>query len=90
MRQVARLAKPDLPTACLNTFCKMDSSNVLKIILNHKELNVKRKSGFVLMKERFKSENIEDENYLLTAIRYIHQNPLNPGIVTVKVYKSMT
>ena len=62
----------------------------IKIILNHKELNVKRKSGFVLMKERFKSENIENENYLLTAIRYIHQNPLNPGIVTVKVYKSMT
>jgi hypothetical protein len=37
------------------------------------------------MKERFKSENIEDENYLLTAIRYVRQNPLNPGIVIVKL-----
>jgi REP element-mobilizing transposase RayT len=41
------------------------------------------------MKERFKSENIEDENYLLTAIRYVHQNPLKPGTGTVKEYKSM-
>jgi len=65
-------------------------ANVLKIILNHKELNVKRKSGFVLMKERFKSENIEDENYLLTAIRYVRQNLLKPSIGTVKGYKSMT
>jgi REP element-mobilizing transposase RayT len=83
--QVIHLAKPDLSTACLNAFCKMDSSTVLKIILNHKELNVKRKSGFVLMKERFKSENIEDENYLLITIRYFHQNPLKPGIGTVKL-----
>jgi REP element-mobilizing transposase RayT len=42
------------------------------------------------MKERFKSENIEDENYLLTAIRYVHQNPLKPGTGTVKGYKLMT
>jgi len=41
------------------------------------------------MKERFKSENIEDENYLLTAIRYVHQNPFKPGTGTVKGYKSM-
>jgi len=40
-----------------------------------------------VFQERFKSENIEDENYLLTAIRYVHQNPLKPGIGTVREYK---
>ncbi|MBE7020014.1 MAG: transposase [Ruminococcaceae bacterium] len=34
-----------------------------------------------LFQDRFKSEPIEDEKYLLTAIRYIHQNPLKAEIV---------
>lgn len=34
-----------------------------------------------LFQDRFKSEPIEDEKYLLTAIRYIHQNPIKAGIV---------
>lgn len=34
-----------------------------------------------LFQDRFKSEPIEDEKYLLTAIRYIHQNPVKAGIV---------
>lgn len=29
-----------------------------------------------LFQDRFKSEAVEDENYLLSVIRYIHQNPL--------------
>ncbi len=33
-----------------------------------------------LFQDRFKSEPIEDEKYLLTAIRYIHQNPVKAGI----------
>ena len=34
-----------------------------------------------LFQDRLKSEPIEDEKYLLTAIRYIHQNPLKAEIV---------
>ena len=34
-----------------------------------------------LFQDRFKSEPIECEKYLLTVIRYIHQNPLKAGIV---------
>ena len=34
-----------------------------------------------LFQDRFKSEPIEDEEYLLTAIRYIHQNAVKAGIV---------
>ncbi|MFZ5945139.1 MAG: hypothetical protein ACOYVD_13635 [Bacillota bacterium] len=30
---------------------------------------------------RFKSENVESNSYLLTVIRYIHQNPVKAGIV---------
>lgn len=34
-----------------------------------------------LFQNRFKSEAVEDEKYLLTVMRYIHQNPLKAGIV---------
>lgn len=34
-----------------------------------------------LFQERFKSEKVEDGRYFLTALRYIHQNPLKAGIV---------
>ncbi|AJQ29423.1 transposase [Pelosinus fermentans] len=40
-----------------------------------------------VFQERFKSENIEDDSYLLAAIRYVHQNPVKPGIGTVDGYK---
>ncbi len=41
-----------------------------------------------LFQDRFKSEPIEDEKYLLTAIRYIHHNPVKAGIVeSVDEYK---
>lgn len=33
-----------------------------------------------LFQERFKSEAIENDSYLLTALRYIHQNPVKAGI----------
>ncbi len=39
------------------------------------------RSGHVFQ-DRFKSENVEDDDYLLTVIRYIHQNPVKAGIVT--------
>lgn len=40
-----------------------------------------------VFQERFKSENIEDESYLLAVIRYVHQNPIKPSIGTVEGYK---
>lgn len=35
-----------------------------------------------LFQDRFISENVEDTKYLLTVIRYIHQNPMEAGIVS--------
>ncbi len=35
-----------------------------------------------LFQDRFKSEPVESDLYLLTVTRYIHQNPLKAGIVT--------
>lgn len=34
-----------------------------------------------LFQDRFKSEPIEDDRYLLTVIRYIHNNPFKAGLV---------
>ncbi|WP_129598518.1 transposase [Anaerophilus nitritogenes] len=34
-----------------------------------------------LFQERFKSENVESDEYFLMVLRYIHQNPLKAGIV---------
>lgn len=34
-----------------------------------------------LFQDRFKSENVETDQYLVTVVRYIHQNPLKAGIV---------
>lgn len=33
-----------------------------------------------LFQDRYKSEAVEDERYLLTVLRYIHQNPLKAGL----------
>lgn len=34
-----------------------------------------------LFQDRFRSECVEDDSYLLTVIRYIHQNPVKAGLV---------
>ena len=34
-----------------------------------------------LFQDRYKSEKIEDDSYLLMATRYIHKNPVKAGIV---------
>ncbi|WP_198543854.1 transposase [Petroclostridium xylanilyticum] len=34
-----------------------------------------------LFQDRYKSEKVEDDKYLLTVLRYIHQNPIKAGIV---------
>lgn len=43
--------------------------------------NLKYQRNGHLFHDRFKSEKIEDEKYLLTVLRYIHQNPIKAGIV---------
>lgn len=41
-----------------------------------------------LLQERYKSEVVENEVYLLTVLRYIHRNPIKAGISnTVEGYK---
>lgn len=39
------------------------------------------RSGHVFQ-DRYKSEPVEDDQYLLTVIRYIHNNPIKAGVVT--------
>lgn len=34
-----------------------------------------------LFQDRYKSESVEDEKYLLVVLRYIHQNPIKAGMV---------
>ncbi|MGD0855674.1 MAG: transposase [Dehalococcoidia bacterium] len=34
-----------------------------------------------LFQDRYRSENIEDNQYIMTVIRYIHQNPVKAGIL---------
>lgn len=34
-----------------------------------------------VFQDRFKSEPVEDERYLLSVLRYIHNNPLKAGII---------
>nr|WP_279237190.1 transposase [Alkaliphilus pronyensis] len=41
-----------------------------------------------LFQDRYKSEVVEDDQYLFTVLRYIHQNPISAGIVEhLKDYK---
>jgi putative transposase len=43
--------------------------------------NLKYERHGHLFQGRFKSENVEDDRYLLVVLRYIHQNPVKAGIV---------
>ncbi|MGY0691331.1 REP-associated tyrosine transposase [Virgibacillus sp. FSP13] len=43
--------------------------------------NWKYRTTCHLFQDRFKSENVETKRYLLTVVRYIHQNPVKAGIV---------
>lgn len=43
--------------------------------------NQKYRTTGHLFQDRFRSENIETDKSLLTVIRYIHQNPVNAGLV---------
>lgn len=43
--------------------------------------NKKHERTGYLFQGRYRSETVEDDNYLMTVLRYIHQNPLKAGIV---------
>ncbi|MPW27344.1 hypothetical protein GC105_16385 [Alkalibaculum sp. M08DMB] len=43
--------------------------------------NRKERRVGALFQERYKSENITDEKYLVGAIRYVHNNPVKAGMV---------
>ncbi len=41
-----------------------------------------------LFQDRYKSETVEDDSYLLTVVRYIHHNPIKAGITNdVSLYR---
>lgn len=42
--------------------------------------NIKYQRTGHLFQDRYKSEPVENDEYLLTVIRYIHQNPIKAGI----------
>lgn len=42
--------------------------------------NQKYKRCGHLFQDRFKSEPVDDDNYLLTVVRYIHNNPVKAGL----------
>lgn len=42
--------------------------------------NRKYKRRGHLFQDRYKSETVEDDRYLLTVLRYIHQNPIKAGV----------
>ena len=39
-----------------------------------------------VFQDRFRSENIEDDKYLLCAIRYVHRNPVKAGLGSIDKY----
>jgi len=84
----------------LRAYCIMDNHAHLLIEENDKEVseimkklnvtyamyyNKKHKSTGHVFQVRYKSESIADDAYLLTVMRYIHQNPIKAGII--KDYK---
>ncbi|MEN6324895.1 MAG: transposase [Syntrophomonas sp.] len=44
--------------------------------------NLKYEHSGHVFQDRFKSENVEDDAYLITVIRYIHRNPIKAGIIS--------
>lgn len=51
------------------------------------EFNRKHKRVGHLFQDRYKSQNVENQNYLLRLIRYIHRNPEKAGICKTEEYK---
>lgn len=86
----------------IDAYCLMDNhihllikdpNNQLELIMKKIAIsyayyfNLKYDRTGHLFQDRFKSEPIEDENYFITAVRYIHQNPCKAGICSVAEYR---
>lgn len=68
---------------------KDDLSNCMRRVLSAYAQGFNRKhrrSGY-LFQDRFMSEPVEDDEYLLTAIRYIHQNPVRAKMAQTCEYR---
>lgn len=81
---------------CLHAFCLMDNHIHLLISEGTEDIstvvkritvsyvyyfNKKHKRVGHLFQDRFKSEAVEDDRYILALARYIHQNPVKAGMV---------
>ena len=86
----------------IHAYCLMDNhvhilfedkefiiSNFMRDVLSHyaSEFNKKYERVGHLYQERFKSEAVYNEKYLLRLIRYIHRNPEKAGICKTEEYK---
>lgn len=49
--------------------------------------NVRHGRGGHLFQDRFSSEAVETDEYLLTVLRYIHQNPVKAGVSPTCAYR---
>ena len=87
---------------CLYAYCVMDNhvhlvikeqedsiSRIMKRIGTSYAyyFNKKYKRVGHVFQDRYKSETIENERYLLSVIRYIHNNPVKAGICRIQEYK---
>ena len=61
-----------------------DISQIMKRLLTKyaRWYNIKYKRSGALIANRYKSKPVEVDEYFLSLIRYIHQNPKKAGIVT--------
>lgn len=60
-----------------------DVSDIMKRLLCEYVVwfNLKYNRTGMLMENRYKSRAVEDDNYYMHVVRYIHQNPVKAGIV---------
>lgn len=86
---------------CLYAFCLMDNHVHLMLSERTEELakvmkritvsyvyyfNKKYKRVGHLFQDRYRSEVIEEDNYVMSLVRYIHRNPVKAGIVELPEY----
>ena len=89
--------EPKEPLCLIYAYCLMTNHVHLMLRTTGKELSAVIKSLAVsyahyfntlmtrrgyLFQDRFRSEPVEDFNYLITLFRYIHQNPVKAGLVS--------
>ena len=65
-----------------------DLSAIMKRVCGAYALRFNAKTGRVghMFQDRFKSEAVSDDAYLMTVVRYIHENPAKAGVAAVDAY----